>query len=175
MVGFASDSSLLLPLLPPMRLRTGRATGAAPRDGRNSNRDSDLLPGPQASAADPRDRRSHRRFVARGYGPILRRLRRCSQKRSPSTRHNPGSMRPAGKRTRAIADYNSTIELQRRSESSTRYTESISKYVLRNIFVAGFPILGEGKNKMTYSLTTSLLPFVFCVLGIVGGYYIFRT
>jgi hypothetical protein len=46
---------------------------------------------------------------------------------------------------------------------------------LQNFLVAGFSILGEGKNKMTYSLTTSLLPIVFCVLGIVGGYYIFRS
>ena len=95
-------------------------------------------------------------------------------------------MRPAGRRIRAIADYKSTTELQRRSESSTSYTEWISQYVLQNTLVAMAMKSSAARsnyrshdiqqdNQMTYSLTTSLLPFVFCVLGIVGGYYIFRT
>ena len=67
--------------------------------------------------------------------------------------------------------------LERRFENGAAdYTKSITQYFLRNSLVAEVPILsGETNQMMTYSLTISLLPFVFCLLGIVGGYYIFRS
>ena len=94
-------------------------------------------------------------------------------------------MRPAGRRISATDCRPATEHarigvqaaciIQRRHESGAGYTEPNSQYVLRDSLVAEVPILRGETNQMTYSLTISLLPFVFCVLGIVGGYYIFRS
>ena len=185
MVGFASESSLLSFSF-SMRLRARSAARAAPRDGRSSYRDSDLLPGPQTSTPDPRDRDPHARFSARRYGPFLRRFCRYPQKRSPRTRHNPRSMRPAGRREHA-PDCKSTTKqgciatraastIKRRHQSRLgQYSKSNTKYVLQNSLVATVLISGGETDQMTYSLTISFLPIIFCVLGIVGGYYMFRS
>ena len=92
-------------------------------------------------------------------------------------------MRAAGRRIRAAGQQpaarigaQAACTLERRFENGAAdYTKSITQYVLRNSLVAEVPILRGETNQMTYSLTISLLPFVFCLLGIVGGYYIFRS
>ena len=95
-------------------------------------------------------------------------------------------MRAASRRKCATADHNPATNhariviqaartIQRRHQSGAGHTKSITQYLLRNSLVAEVPILHGEANKMTYSLAISLLPFVFCVLGIVGGYYIFRS
>ena len=95
-------------------------------------------------------------------------------------------MRPARRRKCSTADHDPATEaarvgiqaartIQGRHESGAGCAEPNSQYVLRNSLLAKVLIHYGEANQMTYSLTISLLPLVFCVLGIVGGYYIFRS
>jgi len=95
-------------------------------------------------------------------------------------------MRPSGRREHAT-DSKSTNKqgriatraastIKRRHQSRLgKFTKSNTKYVLQNNLVATVLIADGETNQMTYSLTISFLPIIFCVLGIVGGYYIFRS
>ncbi len=89
--------------------------------------------------------------------------------------HSPIADRnPATKRRRIVAKAARTIK-RRFENGAGQYTESNSQYILRIGILAKVPIPHGKRNQMIYSLTTSLLPLLFCVLGIVGGYYIFRS
>ena len=94
--------------------------------------------------------------------------------RSAGRINRPTNHKPATRHARIVTRATGTIEGRFESEAE-QHTEPNSQCVLHIGLVAEVPIrLGEA-NQMTYSLTISLLPLVFCVLGIVGGYYIFRS
>jgi hypothetical protein len=122
-------------------MRPNRAAGAAPNHGRSPDRDSDLLRSPETPTSNPRNLRTNARFSARGYSPLLRRDRRCPQKRSPRTRHDPRSVCAAIDRERTTVEYNLATKraartIKRRFETGAGYTESNSKYVLQNSLLA---------------------------------------